>query len=58
MVLSVIAHWLFDRFLISFEHDLRFLISNNEIPSELIRLIPLRKIHSTAFRYQMQPNRD
>jgi putative restriction endonuclease len=40
VALSATAHWLFDRYLISFDDDLRLLVSHNKAPSELRQLFP------------------
>jgi len=59
IALSATAHWLFDRYLISLDHDLRLLISHNKIPSELIRLFPPSgKSIRLPSDIRLQPNRD
>lgn len=40
VALSATAHWLFDRHLISFDHDFHLLVSHNKVPSELRQLFP------------------
>lgn len=40
VALSATAHWLFDRHLISFDDELRLLVSHNKVPSELRQLFP------------------
>ena len=40
VALSATAHWLFDRYLISFDDDLRLLVSHNQVPSQLLQLFP------------------
>lgn len=40
VALSATAHWLFDRYLISFDDNLCLLVSHNKVPSELLQLFP------------------
>lgn len=40
VALSATAHWLFDRHMISFDDDLRLLVSHNKVPRELLQLFP------------------
>lgn len=40
VALSATAHWLFDRYLISFDHDFHLLVSHNKVPSELRQFFP------------------
>lgn len=40
VALSATAHWLFDRHLISFDEELRLLVSHNKVPSEFRQLFP------------------
>lgn len=40
VALSATAHWLFDRHLITFDDNLRLLVSHNKVPSNLLKLFP------------------
>lgn len=40
IALSATAHWLFDRYLISLDDELRLLVSHNKVPPELRKLFP------------------